>query len=105
MPNVRVTWTLPTTRESGKPLNPADIRGVSLELSADGEAFSEFGEFPPTELSTIVQDLEPGLWVFRGKVIDTKGRPSTPVSRTIDIPVPEDTTPPSPLLTLDLSLV
>ena len=105
MANVRVTWTLPTTRESGKPLNPADIRGVSIELSADGEAFAEIGEFPPTELSTVVQDLEPGLWAFRGTVIDTKARPSAPVVNMIDIPVPEDTTAPSPLLTLDLGIV
>lgn len=104
MPNVTVSWTLPTTRESGKPLNPADIRGVNIEISADGVDFGEIGEFPPTELSTVVQDLEPGAWMFRGTVFDTKDRPSAPVEASIDIPVPEDVTPPSALPTLTLSL-
>jgi hypothetical protein len=36
MPNVTVAWTLPTTRLSGKPLAVEQIRGVSIEISADG---------------------------------------------------------------------
>jgi hypothetical protein len=101
MANVRVAWTLPTTRQSGKPLSPADIAGVELAQSADGGAnFGVIDTLPPTTTSTLVNELEPGDWYFRGVVIDTAGRRSSPVVKSISI---ADTTPPGELsLTLTL---
>ena len=101
MQNVTVSWVLPTTRESGKALNPADIHRVVLEMSADGGAnYVGVDEFPPTVLSTVVVELEPGEWFFRGTVRDTKGRKSASITRSLVI---EDTSPPSALI--DLTLV
>ncbi len=101
MATVRAAWVLPTTRESGKPLNVADIDHVRIEVSADlGETFGLVGAFPSNVLETIVEDVDFGTWTFRGTVVDSRGRESNPVEATI---VVEDTTPPSELtLTLDL---
>lgn len=100
MANVRVQWVLPTTRESGKPLNPADIKHVVIEVSADGGAnYAPVGEFAPNELETTIQDVDFGEWFFRGTVVDTKDRASNPVVASI---LNEDTTAPSEL-TLTLS--
>lgn len=102
MANVRVLWALPTTRESGKPLNPADIRHVRVEVSADGGAnYAPVGDFPPTVLDTTVTDLDFGTWTFRGLVVDTQGRVSPPLVATF---VNEDTTGPSALEALQVEL-
>lgn len=70
-------------------------------MSADGGAnYVGIDEFPPTVLETVVVELEPGEWFFRGYVRDTKGRKSAPVTRSKVI---EDPTPPSALLELNLA--
>lgn len=100
MANLNIAWVLPTTRESGKPLNPADIDRVRIDISADlGVNWAQIGEFPPATLSTLVQDVDFGEWQVRGTVFDTKGRQSDPAVGTI---VNEDTSPPS-ALTLTLT--
>jgi len=101
MPNVAVNWTLPTTRVSGKPLAVDQIAAVRIEIGVDGENYAPVGEFTPDVLETVVSDLEAGTWLFRGTVIDTKGRLSLPVDASI---VLEDTTPPGVLPSLTLSL-
>ena len=100
MRDVTVTWVLPTTRESGKPLAPADIDRVILEMSVDGSNYVGVDEFPSSVLSTVVVELESGEWFFRGTVRDTKARKSKPVVRSIVI---EDDTPPGPLVELTLA--
>ena len=102
MANVNVNWVLPTTRTSGKPLNPADIAAMHLSISIDGVNFSPFNSFAPDVLSTEVTELEPGEWFFSGVVEDTQQRVSIPRVTSIVIP---DTTPPSGLLSLSLNLV
>lgn len=98
--NVTLQWALPTTRESGKPLPVADIQHVVVEVSANGGVdWAQVGTFPPSVLSTQVTDLDFGTWLFRGIVVDTKGRPSAPLEATL---VNEDTSPPSALLTLEV---
>jgi hypothetical protein len=101
MANVKVSWTLPTVRESGKPLAVSDIKEVRLFLSADGGAnYGELSSYPPSVLETVVTELEPGEWFFRGVVIDTKDRAGAPDTKGIVI---EDPTPPGALV-LNLSL-
>ena len=96
--NVTLQWALPTTRESGKPLAVEDIQHVSIEVSANGGAdWALIGTFTPDVLSAQVTDLDFGTWLFRGIVVDTKGRPSAPLEASL---VNEDTTPPSVLLNL-----
>lgn len=103
MANVRVTWTLPTTRESGKPLDPAAIQHVRVDISADGGAnYAEFGAYTPDVLETVVQDLEPGDWAFRGTVVDSADRESAPKVGFITI---VDASPPGALPAFDVALV
>lgn len=102
MANLKIVWALPTTRRSGRPLDPAQIDRVEIALSADaGANFSVIDALPPEVLETIVQDIDPGTWLVRGIVYDTAGRASLP---TVDSITVEDTTPPGEL-TLTLSLV
>ena len=103
MANVRLKWTLPTTRASGKPLNPADIAGVELAVSADGGASFTVSDplVAPTKLETQFLDMDIGTWVFRGVVIDKAGKRSA--GKTVTVVVP-DTTPPGELVTLEAVL-
>lgn len=90
--NVNVSWVLPTTRESGKPLNPADVAGVELSISADlGANWSVYDTFPPSVLTTVLPELEIGEWQVKGVVKDTAGKVSKPV--VASIVVPDDTAP------------
>lgn len=98
--NVTLQWALPTTRESGWPLAVSDIQHVVVEVSANGgQDWVLIGTFTPDVLSTQITDLDFGTWLFRGTVVDTKGRPSAPLEATL---VNEDTSPPSALLTLEV---
>lgn len=98
--NVTLSWALPTTRESGKPLAVEDIQRVVVEVSANGGAdWALVGTFAPDVLSTQVTDLDFGTWLFRGIVVDNKGRSSAPLEAVL---VNEDTSPPSALLTLEV---
>jgi hypothetical protein len=101
MQTVNVSWALPTTRESGRPLDPAAIAFVRLEISADGGAnYGKFGDFTPDVLATDVPDLEPGAWFFRGTVTDKAGKTSKPLVGSITL---ADTSPPGALLALVLN--
>lgn len=103
MANVKVLWALPTTRESGKPLAPSDIKHVRIEVSANGgQTYALIGDFPPSVLEADVQDLDFGTWTFRGLVVDKEGRVSPPLVATF---VNEDTTGPSALEALQVELV
>jgi hypothetical protein len=105
MANVRVKWVLPTTRESGKPLAVEDISHVRIEVSADGgSTYVLIDDFGADVLETLVQDLDFGVWKFRGLVADADGRVSQPVFGTIDIVPQVDDTPPGALLELTLTL-
>jgi hypothetical protein len=101
MANLKVQWVLPTTRQSGKPLAVSDIANVKIELSADGANFADFGVFTPDVLETVVTELEVGEWFVRGTVVDTAGRSSPAKAASYVI---EDTTAPSELVSLTLSL-
>lgn len=75
MATIRLTWVFPTVRESGKPLDPADIQFAELQMSADqGANWMTVDMFPPSVLTTDVNDLEPGTWGFRIRCIDTQNR-------------------------------
>ena len=96
--NITLSWALPTTRESGKPLAVADIAHVAIELSANGGAdWAPIGTFGAEVTSIPVTDLDFGIWTFRGTVVDTKGRSSAPLETVF---VVEDTTAPGALVSL-----
>ena len=87
MKNATVSWELPITRESGRPLDLADIQGVEVSLSADGGAnFAVLNTVAPPDTDLFVPDLEVGDWVFRLTVVDTNGRRSMDVDELFNIP-------------------
>ena len=103
MASVKLNWVLPVNRESGKPLKIEDIKSVEIQMSADlGANYVTLESFTSDVLETVVQDLEPGDWYFRGLVHDIQGRVSKPVVSNIIL---ADNTPPGALQTLTLSLV
>lgn len=103
MANVKVVWELDLTRESGKPLKIEDVKHVRVEVSADaGENYALIGDFPANVSETVVQDLDFGEYLFRGLVVDTKNRVSEPMFGSF---VNEDTTPPSKLAAITVTLV
>ena len=96
--NISLRWVLPSTRVSGKPLLPADIKHVEIGVSANGgTSYTRVGLFPPTVLSTNITDLDFGTWKFQGVVVDKLDRASAPLVATY---VNEDTSPPSALVSL-----
>jgi len=102
MANLKIDWTLPTQRESGKPLPVGEIKHVLIEISADGVNFGPVGTFPPTVLTTEVQDVDVGEWTVKGRAVDLKDRASQPVTASLVI---ADETPPGALPTLTLTLI
>lgn len=84
--SVNVSWVLPTTRESGKPLDPAQIASVELSLSVDGVNFTPYDTFLPAVLATVIPELEVGSWTVQGVVVDTAGKRSKPVVKSIVVP-------------------
>jgi hypothetical protein len=90
--NVRLRWALPTQREDGSALLPADIAGVRIGVKVDGDpgAFADLGVAPASQLDLLVPDLEPGMWHFQAIVIDRQvpAKESAPVVTSIDVPVP-----------------
>lgn len=94
MKNILISWALPTTRQQGGPLPVEEIRGVVIELSADGGAnFSAVGaEFPASVTEVPVNDLPfSDQYVVRGTVIDTLDQSGNPVLFPFAI---ADTSPP-----------
>lgn len=101
--DVNVSWVLPTTRESGLPLNPSDIQGVDLSISIDNTNYSLYNNFPANTLSTIVPELETGEWFFRGVVRDRSTPPRLSQPVVVSIVIPDDS-PPGTLSSLTLTL-
>jgi hypothetical protein len=103
MNNAKVTWDLPTTRESGGPLPVEEIAGVDVSMSADlGANWTALGRVEPSELQEMsINDLAPGDWIFRMVVRDTDDRPSTEVDAPFKI---EDETAPSGVTNTNVEL-
>ena len=88
-----VTWDLPTTRESGNPLDPATLAGTDVYLSADaGANFTLLNTVDPVDPQTlIIPDLVDGDYIVRLEVRDLDGR----VSVAVDTPFLIDLSAPS----------
>ena len=84
--SVNVSWVLPTTRESGKPLDPAQVAAVELSLSADNVNWTAYDTFLPAVLATVIPELDIGEWFVQGVVLDTAGKRSKPVVKSIVVP-------------------
>lgn len=92
MKNVRIAWELPTTRESGLPLDVANIQHVEVFLSADlGANFVPLNIVAPPTLDLLVPDVDIGDWIFRLVVVDTDNRTSVAIDTPVN--VPDETNP------------
>lgn len=87
MANVKLEWALPTTKfPSGRPLPAGEIAGFEVAVSIDdGASWSVTDVFTPGVTSTVFNDLEPGLWKFRGVTLDKSGRRGVEAFASVDI--------------------
>jgi hypothetical protein len=67
---VTVSWTAPTAREDGTPLNAAEIAGYTVHM-AHATAADRTVETDAT--SVVVEGLEAGEWQFAVSTTDTEG--------------------------------
>lgn len=98
-----VTWQLPTSRESGGPLDIADIQHVEVSLSADlGVNFSILGNVTPLAAQErTIPDLVDGDYVVRLVVVDVNGLRSANVDTSFLI----DTSAPGTVTNVVVDLV
>lgn len=101
--DIRGTWVLPTTRESGGPLPIEEIRHTVIQASLDqGSTWTPLVNVPPGETQQFfIQDAEAGQWDFRGVVVDTNGRTANPVFGSATVP---DETAPGPITEFSVTL-
>ena len=101
--NVNVSWDLPTTRESGLPLDPADIQHVEVSLSADlGTTFTFINNIAPPATDITVPDLDIGDWIFRLVVVDVNNRRSVDVDTPVNV---TDETNPTGVVNVQVTFV
>lgn len=75
MANVTIKWGLPAKRAGGKSnFDPASVKHVELQIASvptSGETtFAALANVPPGQTEWPLQDVDPGEWAFRGRVID-----------------------------------
>lgn len=86
--DVRVRWSLPMERDDGSPMALAEIRGVRLQISADGQNWGNLrtaDQLPPQVSEYIQRDLEAGTWHFRAYVVDMFDQESDPLVGSITL--------------------
>jgi len=98
---VTATWDLPTTRTSGNALDPADIAGVDVSLSADGGVnFTLTDTVLPAAAQTVVYpDLVDGDYAIRLVVRLVDGVQSAGV----DTPFQLDTSAPNEVANIQIT--
>ena len=86
--NVRVTWDLPTTRESGNelPRGEIDYTVASISLTGSG-VYTEMNRFIPSQEQLLfLPDTDVGVWTVRLVVVDTDGRQSKNADAEFEVP-------------------
>jgi len=81
MARATLNWDLPTERENGAALTPADISHTEISMSADaGDNFSPSANVASDVTQEfVVDDLAPGDYIFRAVVVDAGLRRSDSV--------------------------
>ena len=96
---INITWDLPTVRESGNPLDPADILGVEVSLDA-GAGFALATTLVPTDPQAwVFPDMVDGDYTVRLVVTGVDGN-SIPVDTAVLI----DTSAPGSVVNVQVSL-
>lgn len=90
MAQVKLSWVLPTTRANGKTLDPGELAGVEIRMSADGGAnFGPTATVTPSEAQQFVVDnLVSGSYLFRFVVVDLDARRSDSFDAAADVLAP-----------------
>lgn len=98
---LRISWTIPTKRKSGRPLKPGDIARFELQVKVDGAPdFSSLDSVPPTADTYEIDNPSPGDYSFRVRAVDAAGGAGDWGSGAVTIP---DTSPiEAPTVTLVL---
>ena len=88
MKNVKLTWTLPTTRVDGRALDPLEIKHTVIYVSLDGGLnYVELATILGTATQELVQtELDSGTYHFRAVVYDFFNSASAPAHASVDIP-------------------
>ena len=88
--DVRLMWALPTERDGGEPIAPAEIAGVKLEVKLKAAPDTEWSPVAvelPSVTERLLQGVPPGTYQARATVIGTRaGDDSDP--RIIEFTVP-----------------
>lgn len=64
-------WGLPTKRQSGLPVDPAEVQGTEIALAVAGGPFSVLEPMVPSDtLELVIPDLTPGDYLCRYVPID-----------------------------------
>lgn len=102
MQDVKITWQLPTTRASGRPFPVSEIQHVTLEVSADlGTTYGKITDVAAPATEYTMTQLEDGEWRFRGRVVDTAGKPGVWTEASVIL----DNSAPGALVNLTLTPV
>lgn len=90
MAQVKLSWVLPSTRANGKALDPSELAGVEIRMSADGGAnFGPTATVTPSEVQQFVVDnLVAGSYLFRFVVVDVDARRSDSFDANADVLAP-----------------
>lgn len=96
---ITISWDLPTTRESGNPLELSDIIGVEVSINA-GAGFAPASMVIPTDPQVwVYPDMVDGDYTVRLVVVGIDGN-STPVDTSVRV----DTSNPSQPTNVQVSL-
>ena len=97
---VVVTWDLPTETKNGNPLDPSEVAGVEVSLSAGG-SFAVAGTVNPADPQTwTFPDLVDGNYVIRLVVLGS----GVPDSGAVDTPVLVDSSGPGEVTNVQVTL-
>jgi len=88
-------WEHPTKRQSGLPMDPADVKGTEVSLAVAGGPYSVLEPLvPPATLQHPIPDLSPGDYLCKLVSIDMENDPGTPVELPFNV---ADESPPGPV--------
>lgn len=87
MKDALISWVLPTTRQQGGPLDPADIRSVDVKLSADGGAnFSDVADVPVLQAQEVpLAGLDINSYIVRLQCFDLLNQGGIVVDTPFDV--------------------
>jgi len=81
--SIKLSWKQPK-RESGRPLDAADIDRYELTATLDGEA-QPVAQPAPGDLTLTVPATEPGVYAFALVCVPKRGEKSDPATGSVEL--------------------